>query len=67
MNKKTNKRRTSLAFLNDCPLNLSEDNMNSIAELRKNELTLESRLSSPQRSKRFDENSFCLSNALSRC
>ena len=35
------------APLNNGPLNLPEDNMNSIAELRMNALTLELRLGSP--------------------
>ena len=34
-------------ILNNCSLNLSEDNTNSITELRKNVLTMELRLGSP--------------------
>ena len=35
------------ASLNNAPLNLSEDHINSIAELRRNALLLEFRLGSP--------------------
>ena len=40
-------KKTFLAPLNNGPLNLAEDNMKSIAELRMNALTLELCLGSP--------------------
>ena len=40
-------KKTFWAPLNKGPLNLPEDNMNSIVELRMNALTLEMRLGSP--------------------
>ena len=46
-NKLENRRKTSEASLNSSPLNLPEDKMNSIAELRMKVLTLELRLRSP--------------------
>ena len=41
------KKKALQGPLNNGPLNLPEDNMNSIAELRMNALTLELRLGSP--------------------
>ena len=41
------KNKLEKAPLNYCPLNLLEDNLNSVAELRMNRLTLELCLGSP--------------------
>ena len=53
------------APLNNSPLNLHEDNMTSIAELRINALTVQLGLGSPQRCKWVNEDSFWLNNILS--
>ena len=50
MNQRKKENILSSVKLNG-PLNLPEDNMNSIAELRMNTLTLEFHLGSPKRSK----------------